>query len=63
MVLVLEAGGEMGVDLQGVVVGGKLECQGRVTLLLKAPVGIQHLEKSKTNIHTADVGPNKRNVN
>lgn len=45
VVLVLEAGGEMGVDLQGVVVGGKLERQGRVTLLLKAPVGIQHLEK------------------
>lgn len=51
MVLVLEAGAEMGVDLQGVVIGGKLERQGRVTLLLKAPVGIQHLEKKKYSHH------------
>lgn len=52
MVLVLEAGAEMGVNLQGIVVGGKLERQGRVTLLLKAPVGIQHLEKTKENLFT-----------
>lgn len=48
----------MGVDLQGIVVGCKLERQGRVTLLLKAPVGIQHLEKTQENIYTLDVGSN-----
>lgn len=59
MALVLEAGAEMGVDLQGIVVGGKLERQGRVTLLLKAPVGIQHLERREKSIHTVDVGQTK----
>lgn len=43
MVLVLEAGFEVGVDLQGVVVGCQLERQGGVTLFLKTPVGIQYL--------------------
>lgn len=43
VVLVLEAGFEAGVDLQGVVVGRQLQQQGRVTLFLKTPVGIQHL--------------------
>lgn len=64
MVLVLEAGAEMGVDLQGVVVGGQLERQGRMTLLLKTLVGIQHLEgkKKRENIHTVDVGTDERKV-
>lgn len=51
VVLVLEAGHEARVDLQGVVVGSQLERQGRVTLLLKTPVGIQHLQV-RTNIRT-----------
>lgn len=51
VVLVLEAGHEVRVDLQGVVVGSQLERQGRVTLLLKTPVGIQHLQV-RTNIRT-----------
>lgn len=45
VVLVLEAGYEEGVNLQGVVVGSKLERQGRVTLFLKTPVGIQYLDR------------------
>lgn len=61
VVLVLEAGAEMGVDLQGVVVGGQLERQGRVTLLLKTLVGIQHL-KGKKEMHTVDVGTDERKV-
>lgn len=44
VVLVLEAGTEQGVDLQGIVVGSQLERQGGVTPLLKALVGIQHLQ-------------------
>jgi len=40
VVLVLEAGRQAGVDLQGVVVSSQLEGQGRVALLLKAFVGI-----------------------
>lgn len=44
VVLVLEAGPEEPVDLQGVVIRRQLERQGRMTPLLEALVGIQHLE-------------------
>lgn len=47
VVLVLEAGYEARIDLQGVVVSSQLEWQGRVTLFLKAPVGIQYLHTNE----------------
>ena len=53
MALVFEAGGQVCVDLQAVVVGSQLEGQSRVALLLKTPVGIQHLDTQGSQRQTA----------
>lgn len=68
MVLVLEAGPEEGVDLQGIVVRCQLEGQRGVAPFLKALVGIQYLHGrmerrgASTDDGTEEVENNQINV-